>query len=173
MALSLPGTGHAGSQRLANFTMGEADVLRRAMGKKKASEIMAMRDKFVQGAARNGIDESLAGHLFDIMESFAGYGFNKSHSATYALISYQTAYLKAHYRLNLCVLFSAVSLSTRTGWFSISKTVKRWGYLSCRPTSTRALKTSRWGRMVSVRPGCHQECGNKCRQGYRRGSAAR
>ena len=94
---------------LANFTMGEADVLRRAMGKKKASEIMAMRDKFIQGAARNGIDEGLAGHLFDIMESFAGYGFNKSHSAAYALISYQTAYLKAHYPVEfMCAFLSSV-----------------------------------------------------------------
>ncbi|MDD4775023.1 MAG: DNA polymerase III subunit alpha [Syntrophomonas sp.] len=94
---------------LANFSMGEADVLRRAMGKKKASEINAMRAKFIQGAAGNNIDGELSGHLFDIMESFAGYGFNKSHSAAYALISYQTAYLKAYYPVEyMCAFLSSV-----------------------------------------------------------------
>lgn len=94
---------------LASFSMGEADVLRRAMGKKKASEIMAMRDKFVRGAAANNMEGDLAGHLFDIMESFAGYGFNKSHSAAYALITYQTAYLKAYYPVEyMCAFLSSV-----------------------------------------------------------------
>ncbi|MDD4171494.1 MAG: DNA polymerase III subunit alpha [Syntrophomonas sp.] len=94
---------------LANFTMGEADMLRRAMGKKKASELMAMRDKFIQGAARNSIEGDVATRLFDIMESFAGYGFNKSHSAAYAMISFQTAYLKAHYPVEfMCAFLSSV-----------------------------------------------------------------
>jgi len=94
---------------LANFSMGEADVLRRAMGKKKASELMAMRDKFVLGAALNHIDKEIATRLFDIMESFAGYGFNKSHSAAYAMISYQTAYLKAHFPVEfMCAFLSSV-----------------------------------------------------------------
>ncbi len=93
----------------ANFTMGEADVLRRAMGKKKAEELMAQRDKFIKGAAGNNIDQSTAARLFDIMESFAGYGFNKSHSAAYAMISYQTAYLKAHYPVEyMCAFLSSV-----------------------------------------------------------------
>lgn len=94
---------------LADFTMGEADILRRAMGKKKASELMAMRDKFVRGAAQNNIDEEVATRLFDIMESFAGYGFNKSHSAAYALITYQTAYLKTYYPVEfMCAFLSSV-----------------------------------------------------------------
>jgi len=94
---------------LANFTMSEADALRRAMGKKKASEIMAMRDKFVAGAARNDIDREVAAHLFDLMESFAGYGFNKSHSAAYAMITFQTAYLKAHFPVEfMCAFLSSV-----------------------------------------------------------------
>lgn len=97
------------ASELADFTMGEADVLRRAMGKKKPEELAAQRDKFVAGAARNGIDESTAAHLFDLMESFAGYGFNKSHAAAYALISYQTAYLKAHYPVEfMCAFLSSV-----------------------------------------------------------------
>lgn len=95
---------------LAGFSMGEADVLRRAMGKKKPEELAAQRDKFVAGAARcNNIDNKIATRLFDIMESFAGYGFNKSHSAAYALISYQTAYLKAHYPVEyMCAFLSSV-----------------------------------------------------------------
>lgn len=94
---------------LANFTMGEADVLRRAMGKKKANEIKAQREKFVSGAASNRIDPDVAQHLFDLMESFAGYGFNKSHSAAYALISFQTAYLKAHYPMEfMCAFLTSI-----------------------------------------------------------------
>lgn len=94
---------------LAGFSMGEADVLRRAMGKKKVSELMAQRDKFVAGAAKNNIDEKISGHLFDLMESFAGYGFNKSHSAAYAMITYQTAYLKTHFPVEyMCAFLSSV-----------------------------------------------------------------
>ena len=95
---------------LAGFSMGEADVLRRAMGKKKPEELAAQRDKFVAGAARcSNIDGKVATRLFDIMESFAGYGFNKSHSAAYALITYQTAYLKAHYPVEyICAFLSSV-----------------------------------------------------------------
>ncbi len=93
----------------ANFTMGEADILRRAMGKKKPEEIMALRQKFIQGAARNNIDEATATRLFDIMESFAGYGFNKSHSAAYAMITYQTAWLKTYYPVEyMCSFLSSV-----------------------------------------------------------------
>jgi len=95
---------------LAGFTMGEADVLRRAMGKKKPEELAAQRDKFIAGAAKcSGIDEKVAARLFDIMESFAGYGFNKSHSAAYALITYQTAYLKAYYPVEyMCAFLTSV-----------------------------------------------------------------
>ncbi|MDR3353489.1 MAG: DNA polymerase III subunit alpha [Synergistaceae bacterium] len=82
---------------LAGYTLGEADLLRRAMGKKKADVMEAQRAKFLEGAERNGVSREKAGEIFDIIEEFAGYGFNKSHSAAYGLISYQTAYLKANY----------------------------------------------------------------------------
>ncbi len=82
---------------LAGYTLGDADLLRRAMGKKKPEEMAAQREKFLAGAKAASIDPQKAGEIFDLMEKFAGYGFNKSHSAAYALISYQTAYLKAHY----------------------------------------------------------------------------
>ncbi|MFZ9035966.1 MAG: DNA polymerase III subunit alpha [Francisellaceae bacterium] len=85
------------AQILANYSLGAADLLRRAMGKKIPEEMAKQRESFEQGAAENGIDVKLASSIFDLMEEFAKYGFNKSHSAAYALVSYQTAYLKAHY----------------------------------------------------------------------------
>jgi len=85
------------ASELAGFSMGKADILRRAMGKKDAAVMDAQRKEFVAGAVRNSISQQQAEKIFDLMAHFAGYGFNKSHSAAYALISYQTAYLKAHY----------------------------------------------------------------------------
>jgi len=85
------------AQRLAGYTLGGADLLRRAMGKKKPEEMAKQRAVFVAGAAARGIGAPVANAIFDQMEKFAGYGFNKSHAAAYALLSYQTAYLKAHY----------------------------------------------------------------------------
>jgi DNA polymerase III subunit alpha len=85
------------SNVVAGFTLGEADLLRKAMGKKKADVMAAMRAKFVEGATGNGHAEKKATHIFDLMEHFAGYGFNKSHSTAYAYLAYQTAYLKANY----------------------------------------------------------------------------
>ncbi len=82
---------------LAGFTLGEADILRRAMGKKKAEVMQAQREKFIQGAGATRIPEKKAAKIFDLMEHFAGYGFNRSHSAAYALVAYQTGYLKANY----------------------------------------------------------------------------
>jgi DNA polymerase-3 subunit alpha len=85
------------AQVLAGYTLGGADLLRRAMGKKKPAEMAKQRAIFLKGALGRGVDEAVASGIFDLMEKFAGYGFNKSHSAAYALISYQTAWLKAHY----------------------------------------------------------------------------
>lgn len=86
------------AQILAGYSLGAADLLRRAMGKKKASEMAAQRANFIKGAAeKNGVPEEQAGMIFDQIDKFAGYGFNKSHAAAYALIAYQTAYLKANY----------------------------------------------------------------------------
>jgi DNA polymerase-3 subunit alpha len=85
------------AQVLAGYSLGDADILRRAMGKKKASEMAKQRLVFVDGASERGVNDDLANYIFDQMETFAGYGFNKSHSAAYALIAYQTAWLKAHY----------------------------------------------------------------------------
>jgi DNA polymerase-3 subunit alpha len=85
------------AQLLAGYTLGGADQLRRAMGKKKPEEMAQQRSVFVDGAKAQGVPEAQAAHIFDLMEKFAGYGFNKSHSAGYAVLSFQTAYLKAHH----------------------------------------------------------------------------
>ncbi|HKL13877.1 MAG TPA: DNA polymerase III subunit alpha, partial [Halanaerobiales bacterium] len=85
------------ASKLAGYSMGEADLLRRGMGKKKEKLIKAERERFTKGAVENGIQKEIASEIFDQMEYFAGYGFNKSHSAAYALLAYQTAYLKAKY----------------------------------------------------------------------------
>ena len=85
------------AQVLGGYSMGDADILRRAMGKKDPEEMAAQRERFVEGAKRKKIDAQRAAEIFDQMETFARYGFNKSHSAAYALVSYQTAYLKTHY----------------------------------------------------------------------------
>ncbi len=85
------------AQTLAGYTLGGADLLRRAMGKKKPEEMAKQRETFTKGAVKRGVEKRRAVMIFDLMEKFAGYGFNKSHSAAYALIAYQTAWLKAHY----------------------------------------------------------------------------
>ncbi|WP_462401248.1 DNA polymerase III subunit alpha [Pseudomonas sp. Marseille-QA0332] len=85
------------AQVMAGYTLGGADMLRRAMGKKKPEEMAKQRGGFIEGCAQNGIDADLAGNIFDLVEKFAGYGFNKSHSAAYGLVSYQTAWLKTHH----------------------------------------------------------------------------
>ncbi|HAP67102.1 MAG TPA: DNA polymerase III subunit alpha [Nitrospinae bacterium] len=96
---------------LGGFSMGAADSLRRAMGKKKPEEMAQQREKFIKGSVANKIAENKAEKIFDLMEHFAGYGFNKSHSAAYAMIAYQTAYLKAHYPLE----FMASLLTSEMG----------------------------------------------------------
>jgi DNA polymerase III subunit alpha len=85
------------AQEMGGYTLGGADLLRRAMGKKNADEMAKQRELFTQGAMEKGFAEDLASNIFDLMEKFAGYGFNKSHSAAYALVAYQTGWLKAHY----------------------------------------------------------------------------
>lgn len=98
---------------LAGFSLGQADLLRRAIGKKKPEIIDAQKEFFVEGAKKKGIDIKIAGETFDLMAYFAGYGFNKSHSAAYALLAYQTAYLKAHYQVQfLTALLSSVVTNT-------------------------------------------------------------
>ena len=99
------------SNRLAGYSLGEADILRRAMGKKKAEEMAKQRERFIEGAKAKGFPQKKVEKIFDLMEQFAGYGFNKSHSAAYAYLAYVTAYLKAHYPLE----FMSALLTSETG----------------------------------------------------------
>src|SRR5271166_3681108 len=99
------------ANRLAGYSLGDADLLRRAMGKKKPEEMAAQRERFVQGATKNGFAPKKIEKIFDLMAQFAGYGFNKSHSAAYALLAYHTAYLKTHHPVD----FMAALLTSITG----------------------------------------------------------
>ncbi|HYD84770.1 MAG TPA: DNA polymerase III subunit alpha, partial [Opitutus sp.] len=99
------------AQILSGYSLGEADLLRRAMGKKIKAEMDAQRERFVSGAKEGGLDKAKANEIFDLLNKFAAYGFNKSHSAAYALVSYQTAYLKANYP----VQFMAAVLTAELG----------------------------------------------------------
>ncbi|MCL2496706.1 MAG: DNA polymerase III subunit alpha, partial [Clostridiales bacterium] len=99
------------ARALGGFSLGEADMLRRAMGKKKPEIIKQARADFVSGCVKNGVEKRVAGDIFDLLEYFAGYGFNKSHSAAYALVSYQTAWLKANYPVE----FMAAMLTSMMG----------------------------------------------------------
>jgi len=119
------------SSRLAGYSLGDADLLRRAMGKKKAEEMAKQRERFLQGAAERGHPPKKAEKIFDLMEQFAGYGFNKSHSAAYAFLAFVTGYLKAHYPVD----FMAALLTSETG--NVAKVVK---YINeCREMSIRVL----------------------------------
>ncbi|MBL0691540.1 MAG: DNA polymerase III subunit alpha [SAR324 cluster bacterium] len=102
------------AQSLAKFTLAEADILRRAMGKKKADELQSLRDKFLSGCAENKISQEIAVEIFSLIETFAGYGFNKSHSVAYGLISYQTAYLKTFFRLEFMAVLMSMHASDQS-----------------------------------------------------------
>jgi DNA polymerase III subunit alpha len=119
------------AQVLAGYSLGGADLLRRAMGKKKPEEMAKQREVFADGAKEQGIDPDLAMKIFDLVEKFAGYGFNKSHSAAYALVSYQTAWLKAHYPAH----FMAATISS-----DMDKTDKVVTFIEeCRQMNLRML----------------------------------
>lgn len=105
---------------VAGFSLGEADIMRRAMGKKKVEVMAANRAKFVKGAKEHhNIDEERSGHIYDMLEHFAGYGFNKSHSVAYALVAYHTAYLKAHYPVHFMAAFlnSVIDNQEKISWY--------------------------------------------------------
>ncbi len=104
------------AQVMAGYTLGGADMLRRAMGKKKPEEMAKQKAIFLDGCENNGIDKTLAENIFDLVEKFAGYGFNKSHSAAYALVSYQTLWLKATTRPNSWLRYSPPICRTPTRW---------------------------------------------------------
>jgi DNA polymerase-3 subunit alpha len=96
---------------MAGYSLGEADLLRRAMGKKDKNEMAKQKSRFVEGALRNKVKKADAEYIFELVDKFAGYGFNKSHAAAYALVSYHTAYLKANYREEFLAASMTLELS--------------------------------------------------------------
>ena len=133
------------SNRIAGYSLGDADLLRRAMGKKKAEEMAKQRERFVKGALERGFPQKKVEKIFDLMEQFAGYGFNKSHSAAYAYLAFVTAYLKAHYPVD----FMAALLTSETG--NTAKVVK---YINeCREMGIHGAAAGRQRSDWSFTPG--------------------
>jgi DNA polymerase III alpha subunit len=122
---------------MAGYSLGEADILRRAMGKKKKEVMAAEREKFIERATAQKVKAQDAGKVFDQMEFFAGYGFNKSHSAAYALVAYRTAWLKAHYPFISWRRCSRRKKGTPTSWCNTSTNAGRWPY-RCLPPDVNA-----------------------------------
>jgi DNA polymerase-3 subunit alpha len=115
------------AQVLAGYTLGAADLLRRAMGKKKPEEMAKQRSVFMEGAAAHGVNAGLAANIFDLMEKFAGYGFNKSHSAAYALLAYQTAWLKAHFPAAFMAAVLSSDMDNTDKIMTLREEVRRMG----------------------------------------------
>jgi DNA polymerase-3 subunit alpha len=115
------------AQVLSGYTLGEADLLRRAMGKKQPAEMAKQKSRFIEGAKDCGVSEGLAAHIFDLVEEFAGYGFNKSHAAAYAVVAYHTAFLKAHYPVDFIAASMSLDLSNSDKLASFVQDAKRIG----------------------------------------------
>ena len=115
------------AQVLAGYTLGEADLLRRAMGKKIQAEMDAQRARFVSGAVAKGVDEKQADYIFDLVNKFAGYGFNKSHAAAYALVAWQTAYLKANYPVEFLAATMSLDLTNTDKLNTFRQDLQRLG----------------------------------------------
>ncbi|MGE0046618.1 MAG: DNA polymerase III subunit alpha, partial [Hyphomonadaceae bacterium] len=113
------------AQVLSGYTLGEADLLRRAMGKKQPAEMAKQKSRFIEGAQQRGVSQGLASHIFDLVEEFAGYGFNKSHAAAYAVVAYQTAYLKAHFPVDFIAASMSLDLSNSDKLASFVQDAKR------------------------------------------------
>jgi len=115
------------AQVLSGYSLGEADLLRRAMGKKQPAEMAKQKSRFIDGAKEKGVNENLASHIFDLVEEFAGYGFNKSHAAAYAVIAYQTGYLKAHYPVDFTAASMSLDISNSDKLASFHQDARRLG----------------------------------------------
>ena len=115
------------AQILSGYSLGEADLLRRAMGKKKPEEMAAQKSRFIDGAKARDVNENLASHIFDLVEEFAGYGFNKSHAAAYAVIAYHTAYIKAHFPVDFLAASMSLDLSNSDKLASFHQDARRIG----------------------------------------------
>jgi DNA polymerase-3 subunit alpha len=113
------------AQVLSGYSLGEADLLRRAMGKKQPAEMAKQKTRFIQGAVERGVSEGKAAHIFDLVEEFAGYGFNKSHAAAYAVVAYQTGYLKAHFPVDFLAASMSLDISNSDKLASFHQDARR------------------------------------------------
>jgi len=129
------------AQVLSGYTLGGADLLRRAMGKKIKSEMAAQRELFISGAVARGVDAAQAGQIFDLVDKFAGYGFNKSHAAAYALVTYQTAYLKANYPVEFLAASMAYSIANTDKLNIFRQETERLGIRLLPPDINRSTET--------------------------------
>ena len=121
------------AQKLSGFTAGQADILRKAMGKKKRAELEKQKEKFIDGAVKNGIKKDVAAGIFLKIEPFAEYGFNKSHAAAYGIISYQTAYLKTHYPNEFFAASMSMDISSQNKLSEFYEELKRLNIKIIRP----------------------------------------
>ncbi|HKQ54753.1 MAG TPA: DNA polymerase III subunit alpha [Methyloceanibacter sp.] len=126
------------AQVLSGFSLGEADLLRRAMGKKIKKEMAAQKSRFVEGAVANGVDRARAEYIFELVAKFAGYGFNKSHAAGYALIAYQTAYLKANYPSEFLAASMTLDMGNADKLGSFAQEARRLGMTIAPPSINRS-----------------------------------
>jgi DNA polymerase-3 subunit alpha len=126
------------AQVLSGYSLGEADLLRRAMGKKQPAEMAKQRTRFLEGAAKNNVGDALAGRIFDLVAEFAGYGFNKSHAAAYAVVAYHTAYLKANYPVEFIAASMSLDLSNSEKLASFQQDARRMGVEVAPPDINRS-----------------------------------
>ena len=126
------------AQILAGYTLGQADLLRRAMGKKIRKEMQAQRADFVKGATERGIERAQADAIFDLLERFAEYGFNKSHAAAYALVAYQTAYMKANYPVEFMAASMTLDMGNTDKLAEFREEAKRLGIEIVPPSINRS-----------------------------------
>jgi len=155
---------------LAGYNLGEADLLRRAMGKKIQAEMDAQRSRFVEGCAANGIGEKQAGALFDLIDKFAGYGFNKSHAAAYALVAYQTAWLKAHYPIEFYAASMCFDMHQTDKLAIFVDDMRRGGHLCLPPSINRSdaefsVEAQGGGHAVRYALGALKGVGEKAMEG--------
>ena len=129
------------AQVLSGYSLGGADLLRRAMGKKIKAEMAAQRELFITGAVEREVDAGQAGQIFDLVDKFAGYGFNKSHAAAYALVSYQTAYLKANYPVEFLAASMAYSIQNTDKLNVFRQEMDRMGIKLLPPDINRSTET--------------------------------
>ena len=127
------------AQKLSGFTAGEADILRRAMGKKKRQELERQKMRFIEGAVKNNINRETAASIFLKIEPFAEYGFNKSHAAAYAIIAYQTAYLKTHYQSEFFSASMTMDISNQNKLSEFYEELKRLNIKIQRPNINECL----------------------------------